>query len=247
MPKPPPSFAVVTSFLGSPSLVILLKSVLHKTPQVPPPAAKHRLDEAFGSHPRCLPFVCPTPGGPSSHAPAPPQGQLRLLLIRRDYHTHRPRHSLEPHADEGAELDIHLRMCGVMGHVHRLHSLGGHSCHSGTPSCQPRRWPHPWPHLPGRAAPLGSELCHLHPTWGGGAKLPVLPGVQAWAAPSPPRLPGRPARAGDRAQLPVCLTQHQARIHRVEVSFHLPARCLGDRGQCQGQRGRSKVKATGFN
>lgn len=49
------------------------------------------------------------------------------------------RYSLEPHADEGPELDVHLCVCSVVGHVHRLHSLGGPSCHSGGSSCQPRR------------------------------------------------------------------------------------------------------------
>lgn len=71
-------------------------------------------------------------------------------------------YSLEPHTDEGPELDVHLCVCSVMGHVHRLHSLGGPGCQVA-PAADPGGLLHPPPHLPGRAAPLGSGLCHLHP------------------------------------------------------------------------------------
>lgn len=36
-----------------------------------------------------------------------------------------PHDSLEPNADEGTKLHIHLCMCSIVCHVHSLHSLQG--------------------------------------------------------------------------------------------------------------------------
>lgn len=75
---------------------------------------------------------------------------------------------------------------------------------------------------------------------------PKLPDVKLGLLSPPMMLPGPLPTWGTGAQLPVCLTQHQARIHRVEVSLHLPACCLGVLGrEHQGQWGRFQVKATG--
>lgn len=94
-------------------------------PQAPPLATKQLVldwTKAFGSHPRQLPFVHLL-GAQLTCPRSPNSTQPRLPLIRPDCHTHSGRtHSLEPHTDEGAELDVHLRMCGIMCHVHGLHS-----------------------------------------------------------------------------------------------------------------------------
>lgn len=204
--------------------------------------------KVFGGYPCHFPFVCPTPGGLEgpAHSPCSPTGPKPGCHSKQLW-TVTPtvgRHSLEPHTDERAELDVHLHVCSVMGHIHRLHSLGGHSCHTGAPAASPGARPHPWPCLPDRAAPPGSELCHLHPTWGRGTQSCQMcrPGLLSPSMLLPGPLPGW----GPGAQLPVCLTQHQARIHRVEVSLHLPACCLEVVGrERQAQRGRFQVKATG--
>ena len=74
----------------------------------------------------------------------------------------------------------------------------------------------------------------------GGPELPTPP-WWAWATPSLHPWPQAARRAwapgcreGDLQEdagtrLPVRLAQHQARVHGVEVSLDLPARCLGAR------------------
>lgn len=129
------------------------------------------LEKGHWGHPCHFPFVQNLgPRRPSAQPLLPARATAQAATHPTvDCHAHsRHRHSLEPHTDERAELDIHLRMCSVVGHIHRLHCLGGHSCHTGAPAASPGVRPHPWPCLPDRAAPPGSELCHLHPTWGRG-------------------------------------------------------------------------------
>lgn len=50
---------------------------------------------------------------------------------------------LEPHTDKGAEFDVHLCVCRIVGHIHRLHSLRRAQCHS-VPSGRPERSQEYW-------------------------------------------------------------------------------------------------------
>lgn len=243
-PRPLPSFAAAASFLGAPFPGHPVKVCASQNPQVPPwPQSK----EGSCAGGRLLRvslatfhlFACP--GGPGSHAPAPCRAQPATQLTR----LWRPQrvHSLEPHTDEGAELDIHLCVCSVVGHVHGLHSLRGHSRHSGAPQLPARKaGPTHGPAYPVEQLLWGQNFAiFIQPGEGGGPELPVLPGVQAWAAPSPPtRLPGQGTG-------PVTCTSYTAPgANTPSQSLSPPPGLLpGGWGECQGQGDRSQVKATG--
>lgn len=143
---------------------------------VPQPAARSPVSPDRAPHcNRC----CPSPSAPPCQAVAsltleddlrePPWQPPSSAPFPERARAHTPHsrgraHSLEPHADEGAELHVHLCMCGVVSHVNRLHSLGGTVLTQVSPAAHPRGRSAHGPPLPGRAAPLGSGLCRLRPT-----------------------------------------------------------------------------------